>query len=81
MLVRVLLAQQKYDRTLGLVRMLRSDASNQRRTNSVIELQALEALALAAGGDESAALAIRPRRSASRSRRATSVSSSTRARR
>ena len=57
-LVRVLLAQQEYDRTLGLVRMLRSDASNQRRTNSVIELQALEALALAAGGDESAALAI-----------------------
>ena len=57
-LVRVLLAQQEYDRTLWLVRMLRSDASNQRRTNSVIELQALEALALAAGGDESAALAI-----------------------
>ena len=57
-LVRVLLAQQEYDRTLGLVRMLRSRASNQRRTNSVIELQALEALALAAGGDESAALAI-----------------------
>ena len=57
-LVRVLLAQQEYDRTLGLVRMLRSRASNQRRTNSVIELQALEALALAAGGDESAALPI-----------------------
>jgi ATP/maltotriose-dependent transcriptional regulator MalT len=57
-LVRVLLAQQEYDRTLGLVRMLRGDASNQRRTNSVIELQALEALALAAGGDETAALAI-----------------------
>ena len=80
-LVRVLLAQQEYDRTLGLVRMLRSDASNQRRTNSVIELQALEALALAAGGDESARWRSCPRRSASRSRRATSVSSSTRARR
>jgi LuxR family maltose regulon positive regulatory protein len=55
-LVRVLLAQHEYDRTLGLVRMLRSDASNQRRTSSVIELQALEALALAAGGDGRAAL-------------------------
>jgi LuxR family maltose regulon positive regulatory protein len=55
---RVLLAQQDYDRTLRLVRMLRIDASNQRRTNSVIELQALEALALAAGGDETAALTI-----------------------
>jgi LuxR family maltose regulon positive regulatory protein len=57
-LVRVLLAQHEYDRALGLVRMLRSDASNQHRTNSVIELQALEALALAASGDESAALAL-----------------------
>ena len=33
-LARVLLAQQEYDRTLGLSWMLRSDASNQRRTNS-----------------------------------------------
>ena len=52
----VLLAQQEYDRTLGSCGCC-SDASNQRRTN-IIELQALEALALAAGGDESAALAI-----------------------
>ena len=81
MLVRVLLAQQEYDRTLGLVRMLRSDASNQRRTNSVIELQALEALALAAGGDESAALAILSEALGLALPEATSVSSSTRARR
>ena len=37
--------------------MLRSRASIQRRTNSVIELQALEALARSASGDEGAALA------------------------
>ena len=40
--MRVLLAQQESDRALDL-RMLRSRASIQRRTNSVIELQALEA--------------------------------------
>jgi LuxR family maltose regulon positive regulatory protein len=54
---RVLLAQQEPDRALRLLRRQRSRASIQRRTHSVIELQALEALALAAGGDERAALA------------------------
>ena len=54
---RLLLARQEPDPALRLLRTLHGRASNQRRTNSLIELQALEALALAAGGDESAALA------------------------
>ena len=56
LLGRVLLAQQKPDRALRLLRSLRGRAVIERRTHSVIELQALEALALAAGGDERAAL-------------------------
>ena len=56
-LARVLLAQGEYDQALGLLRILRNRASTQRRTNSVIDLQALKALVLAAGGDETAALA------------------------
>jgi ATP/maltotriose-dependent transcriptional regulator MalT len=57
-LARVLLARREPDPALRLLRMLRSRASNQRRTNSLIELQALEALALQAGGNDGAALAI-----------------------
>jgi LuxR family transcriptional regulator, maltose regulon positive regulatory protein len=53
---RLLLAQQKPDQALRLLRSLRGRAVIQRRTHSVIELQSLEALALAAGGDERAAL-------------------------
>jgi LuxR family maltose regulon positive regulatory protein len=54
---RVLLAQQDAERALRLLRMLRRQASIQRRTNSLVELYALEALALAASRDENAALA------------------------
>jgi LuxR family maltose regulon positive regulatory protein len=51
------------------------------RTGSIIEIQALRALALAARGDHASASARWPRRSRSPARAATSGSSSTRARR
>jgi LuxR family maltose regulon positive regulatory protein len=54
---RVLLAQQKPDRALRLVRTLRRRASIQGRTHSIIEPETIEALALAAEGEETAALA------------------------
>jgi LuxR family transcriptional regulator, maltose regulon positive regulatory protein len=54
-LARVLLAQRKPNEALRLLQALRNRASSQRRTNSLVEVRALEALALSASGDESAA--------------------------
>jgi LuxR family transcriptional regulator, maltose regulon positive regulatory protein len=55
-LTRVLLAQREPDRALGLLARLHDLAVTQGRTGSVIELQAVQALALAAGGDQAAGL-------------------------
>jgi LuxR family maltose regulon positive regulatory protein len=51
-LARVLLAQDQPDQALGLLDRLHADATAQDRKGSVIEIQALRALALAATGDE-----------------------------
>jgi LuxR family maltose regulon positive regulatory protein len=56
-LARVLLAQQAPEQALGLLRWLRELAAAQARVGSVIEIQALLALALAASGDQRGALA------------------------
>ena len=56
-LARLLLAQQRPDQTLGLLAWLYAQAAAQGRTGSVIEVAALQALALAAAGDQAAALA------------------------
>jgi LuxR family maltose regulon positive regulatory protein len=56
-LARVLLAQQAPQRALGLLARLHAFAAAQGRTASVIEIQALQALALDAGGDRAGALA------------------------
>jgi LuxR family maltose regulon positive regulatory protein len=56
-LARVLLAQDHPDRALGLLERLEALAVKQQRTGSLIELRALEALALAARGEEPAAVA------------------------
>jgi LuxR family maltose regulon positive regulatory protein len=56
-LARVLLAQQAPDRALGLLERLHHLAVAQGRTGSVIEIRALQALALHASGDEHAGLA------------------------
>jgi LuxR family transcriptional regulator, maltose regulon positive regulatory protein len=56
LLARVLLAQGHTDQGLGLLGRLRAAAAEQGRTGSVIEIQALAALALAAAGDEAGAL-------------------------
>jgi len=56
-LARVLLAEQTPERALGLVERWLALAEYQRRTGSIIELRALQALALAASGDERGALA------------------------
>jgi ATP/maltotriose-dependent transcriptional regulator MalT len=56
-LARVLLAQGRPDQALGLLQRLHASATAQRRLGSLIELQALRALALAASGDEPGALA------------------------
>src|SRR6266540_2676550 len=56
-LARVLLAQDRPDQALALLERLRAAAAAQGRTGGVIEIQALRALALAAIGQESAALA------------------------
>jgi LuxR family maltose regulon positive regulatory protein len=56
-LVRVLLAQQAPERTLGLLERLGAQAAAQGRTGSVIEVRALQALALYAGGDHGGAQA------------------------
>jgi LuxR family transcriptional regulator, maltose regulon positive regulatory protein len=56
-LARVLLAQGRPDQALGLLQRLHASATAQRRLGSLIELQALRALTLAASGDEPGALA------------------------
>jgi LuxR family transcriptional regulator, maltose regulon positive regulatory protein len=56
-LVRVLLAQQEPEQALGLLQRLHDLAAAQARVGSVIEIRALQALALAASGDERGALA------------------------
>jgi ATP/maltotriose-dependent transcriptional regulator MalT len=56
-LVRVLLAQPAPDRALGLLERLHGLAVAQGRVGSLIELQALQALARQAAGDEPGALA------------------------
>jgi LuxR family transcriptional regulator, maltose regulon positive regulatory protein len=55
-LVRALLAQDRPVEALALLERLDAAAAAQGRTGSVIEIQALRALALAAGGDHAAAL-------------------------
>ena len=55
-LARVLLAQDRPGPALTLLQRLLQAAAAQGRTGSVIEIQALQALALAAKGDESAAV-------------------------
>jgi LuxR family maltose regulon positive regulatory protein len=56
-LARVLVAQDRPDQALGLLERLEALAVKQQRTGSLIELRALEALALAARGEEAAAVA------------------------
>ncbi|HEX8133442.1 MAG TPA: LuxR C-terminal-related transcriptional regulator, partial [Actinomycetes bacterium] len=56
-LARVLLAQDLPDQALGLLERLGALAAAQGRTGSLIELQGLRALALAAHGQEAAAVA------------------------
>jgi len=56
-LARVLLAEQAPEQALGLLRRLHDLAAGQARVASVIEIRALQALALAASGDEPGALA------------------------
>jgi LuxR family maltose regulon positive regulatory protein len=56
-LVRVLLAQQAPNRALRLLERLHAQAETQGRTGSVIEIQALQALARSASGDQPGALA------------------------
>lgn len=55
-LARVLLAQHEPGRSLTLLQRLLAAAAGQGRTGSVIEIQALRALALAACGDRASAL-------------------------
>jgi LuxR family transcriptional regulator, maltose regulon positive regulatory protein len=55
-LARVLLAQDRSGEALALLDWLLAQAAAQDRMGSVIEIQALRALALAAGGDEAAAV-------------------------
>jgi LuxR family transcriptional regulator, maltose regulon positive regulatory protein len=56
-LARVLLAQQRPQQALGLLRRLGALAERQRRTGSLIQIRALAALALQAAGDQDAAAA------------------------
>ena len=55
-LARVLLAQDRPGPALGLLEWLHAAAAAQNRTGSVIEIQALQALALAAAGEEAVAV-------------------------
>ena len=57
MLARVLLAQDRPGQALALLDRLHAAAAGQDRAGSLIEIQALRALALAASGEESAAVA------------------------
>jgi LuxR family transcriptional regulator, maltose regulon positive regulatory protein len=56
-LARVLVATQAPEQALGLLERLHARAVIQGRTGSVIEMRALQALALSAGGDQAGALA------------------------
>ena len=56
MLARVLLAQDRPAPALALLGRLHAAATARDRTGSVIEIQALRALALAAAGDDNAAV-------------------------
>ncbi|HKA97156.1 MAG TPA: hypothetical protein VKD66_12895, partial [Streptosporangiaceae bacterium] len=56
-LARVLLAERTPGRALGLLERLHAQAALQERTGSVIEIQALQALARQAVGDQTGALA------------------------
>ena len=56
-LVRVLLAQDRPDRALGLLERLHAQAVTQGRTGSVIQVRTLQALALSADGDQAGAVA------------------------
>lgn len=56
LLARLLLAQQKPDQAIALLARLQAQAEAQERMGSVVEVQALQALALAASGDQGAAL-------------------------
>ncbi len=55
-LARVLLAQEPPSRALALLERLHATAESQDRTGSVIEIRALQALALAASGDDAGAV-------------------------
>jgi LuxR family maltose regulon positive regulatory protein len=57
-LARVLLARDGSDQAMGLLGRLQQRADNQGRLGSVIEIQALRALALATGGDQPGAVAV-----------------------
>jgi LuxR family transcriptional regulator, maltose regulon positive regulatory protein len=57
-LARVLLAQDRPDQALTLLERLHTAATAQGRLGSLIEIQALRALALAASGEEAGALAV-----------------------
>jgi LuxR family maltose regulon positive regulatory protein len=57
-LARVLLAQDRPDPALGLLERMYGLAIGQGRTGSVIEIQALRALALAAGGEQATAVSV-----------------------
>jgi LuxR family maltose regulon positive regulatory protein len=57
LLARVLLAQRRPEQALGLLDRLHAPAVAQGRTGSLIEVLALRSLALAAGGEEPAAVA------------------------
>ena len=57
-LARVLLAQNDHGQALTLLRRLLDAAAGQGRTGSIIEIQALRALALAASGDHASALGV-----------------------
>jgi LuxR family transcriptional regulator, maltose regulon positive regulatory protein len=56
-LIRVLLASDRPTQARGLLERLHTLAVRQQRTGSLVEIQALRALALAAGGDETGAIA------------------------
>jgi MalT-like TPR region len=56
LLARVLLAQDQPSKTLALLQRLHAAAAAQGRTGSIIEIQGLQALALAAGGDQDSAV-------------------------
>lgn len=57
-LARVLIAGHAADRAIDLLERLHADAAAQGRTGSVIEIQALRALAMAAESDQTHALAV-----------------------